>query len=98
VMAFDNGEAALAELARGHAFDLLLSDITLGAGIDGDELARRVHRRHPALPVLLTSGYSRHMASGSRPGAPMRWPVLNKPYTRHDLAHAIAQCLQGSAA
>jgi CheY-like chemotaxis protein len=98
VMAFDNGEAALAELGRGHAFDLLLSDITLGAGIDGDELARRVRRQHPALPVLLTSGYSRHMASGSRPGAPMRWPVLNKPYTRHDLAHAIAQCLQGSAA
>jgi PAS domain S-box-containing protein len=98
VMGFDNGEAALAEIGRGHAFDLLLSDITLGAGIDGDELARRVHRRHPALPVLLTSGYSRHMASGSRPGAPMRWPVLNKPYTRHDLAHAIAQCLQGSAA
>ena len=98
VMAFDNAEAALAELGRGHAFDLLLSDITLGTGIDGGELARRVHRSHPALPVLLTSGYSRHMASGSHTGAPMRWPVLNKPYTRHDLAHAIAQCLQGSAA
>jgi CheY-like chemotaxis protein len=49
VMAFDNAEAALAELGRGHAFDLLLSDITLGTGIDGGELARQPHRRADAL-------------------------------------------------
>ena len=91
VVACANGEAALAELERDQAFTLLLSDITLGAGIDGHELAQRVTAQRPGLAVLLTSGYSRHLAhSGS---AALRWPTLRKPYTRHDLAQAIAQCL-----
>ena len=92
-----DAEAALAELDRGRRFDLLFSDITLGAGIDGQALARRVNARYPALAVLLTSGYSRYLADSGRAGVPLRWPVLKKPYTRHDLAHAIAQCLLGDA-
>ncbi len=94
----DGPEAAFAELAaaeRGKAFDLLFSDITLGGGIDGHELARRVTARYPELRVLLTSGYSRHVAGSG--GVPLRWPILTKPYTRQDLAHAIAQCLLGAA-
>jgi len=96
VVAFDNAEAALAELAdpaRERAFDLLFSDVTLGAGIGGHELARRVNELYPGLAVLLTSGYSRHLAGGS--GVSPRWPMLRKPYTRSDLAEAIAQCLPG---
>jgi PAS domain S-box-containing protein len=100
VAAHDNAEAALAELAdamRVAGFDLLLSDITLGAGIDGHELARRVDLLYPALRVLLTSGYSQHVAGTGSGGVPLRWPVLAKPYTRQDLAHAIAQCLSHDA-
>ena len=91
VVACANAEAALAELAAGTAFDLLFTDITLGAGIDGHELARRVNAQHPALAVLLTSGYSRHL--GGNGDTPLRWPVLQKPYQRQDLAQAIAQSL-----
>ena len=94
VAACNTAEAALAELAaprHGMGFDLLFSDITLGAGIDGQELARRVDTLYPALRVLLTSGYSHHVAGSG--GVPLRWPVLAKPYTRQDLAHAVAQCL-----
>ncbi len=96
VAAYNSAEAALAELAaaqRGMGFDLLFSDITLGAGIDGQELARRVDALYPALRVLLTSGYSHHVAGTGSGGVPLRWPVLPKPYTRQDLAHAVAQCL-----
>ena len=96
VAACNSAEAALAELAatrRGTGFDLLFSDITLGAGIDGQELARRVDTLYPALRLLLTSGYSHHVAGSGSGGVPLRWPVLAKPYTRQDLAHAIAQCL-----
>ena len=91
VVACANAEAALTELAHGGAFDLLFTDITLGAGIDGHELARRVNAQHPALAVLLTSGYSRYLAGSG--DTPLRWPVLQKPYQRQDLAQAIAQCL-----
>jgi PAS domain S-box-containing protein len=100
VAACNSAEAALAELAaakRGVGFDLLFSDITLGAGIDGQELARRVDTQYPALRVLLTSGYSHHVAGSGSGGVPLRWPVLAKPYTRQDLAHAIARSLPDHA-
>ena len=100
VAAYDTAEAALAALAattRGKGFDLLFSDIMLGAGIDGHELARRADTQYPALHVLLTSGYSHHIAGSGGGGVPLRWPVLAKPYTRQDLAHAIAQCLSGAS-
>jgi PAS domain S-box-containing protein len=96
VVACVSAEAALIELdkaADGRAFDLLFSDIMLGAGIDGHELARRVNTQYPALAVLLTSGYSRHLADSGKSGAARRWPMLRKPYTRGDLTRAIAQCL-----
>ena len=96
VVACESAEAALIELGQASdacAFDLLFSDIMLGTGIDGHELAQRVRTRYPSLALLLTSGYSRHlavqgMASGEGP------PVLSKPYGRHDLAQAMALCLQ----
>ena len=81
VAACNSAEAALAELAaarRGMGFDLLFSDITLGAGIDGQELARRVDALYPALRVLLTSGYSHHVAGTGSGGVPLRWPVLRQ--------------------
>jgi PAS domain S-box-containing protein len=98
VVACGSAEAALdalADPAHGSAFDLLFSDVTLGAGIDGHELARRVSTRYPTLTVLLTTGYSRHLAGTGASGVPLRWPMLHKPYTRADLAAAIAQCLPG---
>ena len=93
VLACATAEAALLELARAERFDLLFSDIMLGAGMDGHALARRVGAQYPALAVLLTSGYSRHLATSDADGAPLHWPMLGKPYTRHDLARAIALCL-----
>jgi signal transduction histidine kinase len=98
IMACASAEAALTELdkaaADGRAFDLLFSDVMLGAGIDGHELAHCVNAKYPALAILLTSGYSRHLSNGGKSGAPRRWPMLRKPYTRGDLTQAIAKCLR----
>jgi PAS domain S-box-containing protein len=77
-------------------FDLLFSDITLGAGIDGFELARRVHTQQPNLPVLLCSGYSRFLSTAADAVSPFS-PVLKKPYTQAELKRAMALCLQGPA-
>jgi PAS domain S-box-containing protein len=93
VQACGTAEEALALLAAGAQVDLLFSDITLGAGMDGIELARRVQQQQPALAVLLCSGYSRFLidepAGGRRKGA-----VLKKPYTQAELARAMALRLQ----
>lgn len=49
------GEAALAILAEATP-DLVITDVRM-PGIDGFELAARIHRDRPKLPVLAVSGY-----------------------------------------
>jgi len=89
-----SGEQAVALLAMLAApdgrvpFDLLLTDIGLGAGMRGTDLAREVQRLLPAMPVLLVSGFSDELLE-----APMAWPLLHKPYSRAELAQAIARAL-----
>ncbi|MCI4428662.1 MAG: PAS domain S-box protein [Burkholderiales bacterium] len=91
-----DAESAIAELERGSECDLLFSDITLGAGMNGIELAQSAHAFAPGLAVLLTSGYSEYLTSES-PHKPQLWPVLRKPYTREELAQAAHRVLQGAA-
>ena len=91
-----DAESALAELQRGSECDLLFSDITLGAGMNGVELAGSAHTLAPGLAVLLTSGYSEYLTSGN-PDKPQLWPVLRKPYTREQLELAASRALQGAA-
>jgi CheY-like chemotaxis protein len=92
VVACNSAAAALAELSHGQRFELLFSDIRLGAGIDGNELAQRVVAQQPDIAVLLSSGFSRYV-EGDHQGVPLRWPLLKKPYDREALARAIATCL-----
>jgi len=87
------GEEALPALASGQAFDLLLTDIALGAGMRGTELARQAQARRPALAVLLVSGFSAELIDVDRV-APPDWALLPKPYSRTELVRAIATALR----
>jgi PAS domain S-box-containing protein len=85
-------EEALACLERdAAAWDLVLSDIVLGAGLRGTDLAAQVQRRWPRLPILLMTGYASQAG-----GTAQRWSTLAKPFERRALAAAIDQ-LVGSA-
>ena len=77
------------ESRRPAPFDLLLTDIALGAGMRGTELAELARRRWPELPVLLVSGYSADLLD-----LPTDRPLLHKPYGRDELANAIAAALR----
>jgi len=85
-------EEALRCLQEHPDIDLLFSDIVLGRGMTGVELAEqaRCHRRE--LPVLLTSGYE-HLSQDVSPAALDRFPMLPKPYRREELGHAVFQAL-----
>ena len=96
VQARGTAEAALAELEQGSEFDLLFSDITLGAGMTGIELAQRARALVPGLAVLLTSGYSKYLSDEGLDN-PQHWPVLQKPYSREQLALAARQALAAAA-
>jgi PAS domain S-box-containing protein len=87
VRACSHGQAALDALAEGDRFDLLLSDVALGPGLRGTELTLRARERWPALRVLLMSGYA------GEADAPADVPLLRKPFTREQLAQAIAGAL-----
>ena len=81
-----NGSAALEILARGTTINIVFSDIVMPGGMDGVELAREIRRRHPTLPVLLTSGYPLRAAQRVEDEG---FRVLPKPYDLMTLARAL---------
>ncbi|MDN3920362.1 PAS domain S-box protein [Roseateles violae] len=90
--AFRSAEEALPALGPEARFDLLLSDISLGAGMRGTEFAAIVQQRLPAIAVLLMSGFSADLLDADR-AAPPSWELLPKPYGRDELRGAIARAL-----
>ncbi|RZL92720.1 MAG: PAS domain S-box protein [Variovorax sp.] len=91
VVACADAEEALRLLASERGFGLLLTDILLGAGMRGTELADTVRTRLPELPVLLMSGYSSALLD-----EPHDWEVLRKPYTQIELERAMVRVLNAA--
>ncbi len=89
-----SGEEALALLdAHRGPLDLVMSDVVM-PGISGVELARRLRESHPALRVVLASGYSDEVIHGeSDIGRELR--VIGKPYSLHYLLQEIRRALDG---
>jgi len=67
---------------------MVFTDIVMPGGISGIELAHKVRDRFPELPVLLTTGYSEHVADTHG------FPLLQKPYEMSSLAAALGKILQ----
>jgi DNA-binding NtrC family response regulator len=57
----------------------------------GRDLARIVAEEHPLIRVLLTTGMEPNKAA--EPSEEDEFPVLAKPYSAEDLAHAIRAIL-----
>src|SRR6185312_565082 len=85
VLAAADAGDALAQLAAHAEIALLFSDIGLGAGMNGVELATEARRRRPQLGVLLTSGHEYSSASHLAE----EFTVLPKPYRREELSAAV---------
>jgi len=83
VVEAESAEAALQILAEGLQPDLLITD-HLMPGMSGTKLARKVRRMHPAVPILIISGYA------DDGGIDPDLARLTKPFRRPDLAAAIA--------
>ncbi|HZG08401.1 MAG TPA: ATP-binding protein [Allosphingosinicella sp.] len=84
-----SGEEALG-IAGQQDFDAVFTDVVM-PGMTGIELADRLAVLVPALPVILTTGYSDQI---SRSGAGGR-PVVFKPYRMDTLARALHETLAG---
>lgn len=90
-----SAEQALLLLTPDAPFELLLTDIALGSGLRGTELAGLAQQRLPQLAVLLMSGFSADLLEADQ-NAPPDWELLQKPYSRGELARAIARALSAA--
>ena len=85
---------AMKILRRQLPFDLLLTDLVMPGGKSGVDLARQAVKLRPALPVILSSGYTGETLSQAT-DAP--WPLLLKPYSAEALAKMIDAVTKSSA-
>nr|WP_299906335.1 ATP-binding protein [Sphingomonas bacterium] len=83
--------AALETLAADAAFDLVFSDMVMPGAMSGLDLAREIARSRPALPVVLTTGYSAAAAAAMADGL----ELLTKPYSIQALAGTLRKFLGG---
>lgn len=75
------------EILKGERFDMMLSDVVMPGGMTGIELARLCAREHPAMRIVLTSGYAGDDVDAALADAP--WPFLRKPYSGQQLADIL---------
>ena len=78
-----DADAALHEIEH-DGIDIVFSDIVMPGKMDGLGLARHLKRKHPALPVVLATGYS----DAARESG-VEFPLLRKPYQLHELSRAL---------
>ncbi len=89
-----NAEEALARLADGARIDLVFTDVVLGTGLNGRQLADQMAARSIDLPILFTTGYSRNaIFHNGRLDAGVH--LLEKPYTQTELTRRIRVLLEG---
>jgi CheY-like chemotaxis protein len=85
-----NAQAALGALNDGREIDIVFSDIMMPGGINGIELAREIHRRQPAMPIVLTSGYTQTDTTELNQQGLV---VLHKPYDLKALGEVLDAAL-----
>jgi signal transduction histidine kinase/ActR/RegA family two-component response regulator len=97
VTAVADGQAALEELRRGGALDMLVTDVVMPGDVSGVELARRATAMRPGLPVLLISGYA--TATLAAHGASEdEFDLLRKPFTADQLLARMRRACDGDDA
>jgi CheY-like chemotaxis protein len=94
VLTAPGGAEALALAKTRHDLDLLFTDVVM-PGMSGVQLAAKVAKIHPGLPVIFASGYSEE---GFLHGAGEdRFPYLPKPFTSNELLAQVREVLDGAA-
>ena len=90
VHAAPDAHGALQHLRSGAHVDILFTDIDLGAGMDGAQLARIARELRPKLPIIYASGRRSAGEFRTVPGS----TFLPKPYTLNQVDATIARHLE----
>ncbi len=93
VLEAGDGKAALGILERERRIDLLLTDVILPGGMNGDEIARRAPEYQPDIKIMFMSGYS-HDALIHQGRMDDSVVLLQKPFRRAELAVKLREALE----
>ena len=89
-LAVASGEAAVEILDTEPGIKAVVTDINLGEGIDGWEIARHARTRHPDIAVVYVTSISRDEWSAEGvPGS----ILVNKPFAPAQIVTALSQLL-----
>ncbi|RUM26846.1 hybrid sensor histidine kinase/response regulator [Rhizobium vallis] len=91
VVEANSGSQALELIRSGQRFDLVITDYSM-PGMTGAQFAQAVRDIHPALPIVLATGYADLPA-----GTDIDLPRLGKPYNQAQLAKEIIKAMAGEA-
>jgi CheY-like chemotaxis protein len=90
-----SGEEAIALLQdAAHAFSGVITDVNLGGGVGGWDVARAARERFPDLPVVYMTGDSAH--DWTSHGVPHSL-LVPKPFALSQIITAISQLLNEAA-
>jgi PAS domain S-box-containing protein len=92
VLEAQDARMALDVLSGGRRIDLLLTDIVMPGDIDGLGLADQAVTLHPALRVLLTSGFPEARSRVTEKSG-LTFRLLKKPYRKESLAQMVDDAL-----
>jgi PAS domain S-box-containing protein len=87
-------EEALSCVERGERLSLLLTDVVMPR-ISGGQLAERLKKIHPSLPVLFMSGYPSKLVMPDGSVDPST-PLISKPFTAAQLTEIVQRILKSS--
>lgn len=88
--------AAARDSLQTQSVDVIVSDIVM-PGDSGIDLRRWLAEHHPAVPVILTSGYSPEAPAEFAARIPRTW-FLQKPFGAAELLGLIDEVVAASAA
>jgi two-component system, cell cycle sensor histidine kinase and response regulator CckA len=97
IVCADGREAEALSTARTEPIDVLIADVML-PGMRGPILAGAVHRRHPEVAVLFTSGHSPELVGELFTSNVEKALLLHKPYNKVQLQSAVRLALARRAA
>jgi len=75
--------------------DLLLTDISMPRGLSGHDLAEKLRKEDPRLPVVFSSGYTREMLESNGDASQGAF-YLSKPYNPSQLAQVVRLALDSA--
>lgn len=97
VVSVADAESALNALEERPEIDLLFTDVMLGPGMNGVELAVEAKKRANSLKVLCTSGYAEHKVFELHDRS-HELELIAKPFTRQELSARLEAAFAKTAA